>query len=225
MRATKRAAVVAASVMAAVAGSAAVGIAALAREGVCLHRLGLFGLHADPAAAPGGAMAGMAGMPMPAMAMAPGAPCPIVTGAAMAAGLLYLAALVAIAIMRPRPAEIAFAAARLVLGVGFVPRTLTIAAIAAVPLGGAIVMDGTSTLTAATAAVFLGLCAALLALLAGTAARVTLAFACRLAGALLAPRWLPPAGARAAFVPVPAASIAAGVRLARRRPSRAPPLR
>ncbi len=78
MRQLDRARGAALTVLAAVAGTASVGIAALAREGVCLHRLGLFGLR--PPAEP---MAGMAGM----TAAAP-APCPILVGAGLAAGAL-----------------------------------------------------------------------------------------------------------------------------------------
>ena len=219
MRKSDRARGAALTVLAAVAGTASVGIAALAHEGVCLHGLGLFGRPADP----------MAGMSMGGMTMdtTMSGPCPILLGAALAAGALYLIALVAILALRPRPAELAVASARLILGVRFAPMAAALAAIGAVPLGAALVMDGTTAGVAPyVAAAFLLACAALCAGALTGAARVILSLARRLVVAMLAaPRWLSPGAdapwlGRRALVPV-----AAGVRLVRRRPSRAPPLR
>ena len=219
MRKSDRARRAALTVLAAVAGTASVGIAALAHEGVCLHGLGLFGRPVEPTA--GMSMGGMT------MDTTMSGPCPILLGAALAAGALYLIALVAILALRPRPAELAVASARLILGVRFAPMTAALAAIGAVPLGAELVMDGTTVGVAPYVAVaFLLACAALCAGALTGAARVILSLARRLIVAMLAaPRWLSPgAGApwlgRRALVPV-----AAGVRLVRRRPSRAPPLR
>jgi hypothetical protein len=201
------------------AGTASVGIAALAREGVCLHRLGLFGLQPTEA---------MAGMNMAGMTMdtAMSGPCPILVGAALAAGALYLVALVAVLVLRPRPAELAFASARLILGVRFAPMAAALAVIGAVPLGAALAMDGAAGSVPFVATAFLVACAALCAVMLTGAAKVILSFAQRLVVALLAaPRWLTPGSnapwlGRRALVPIPA-----GVRLVRRRPSRAPPHR
>ncbi len=218
MRQSDRARGAALTVLAAVAGTASVGIAALAREGVCLHHLGLFGHPAEP----------MAGMSMAGMTMdtTVSGPCPILVGAALAAGALYLVALVAVLLLRPRPAELAVASARLVLGVRFAPMAAALAAIGAVPLGAALIMDGTGGAAPYVAALFLLACALLCAGALMGAARMILSLARRLVVALLAPpRWLTPgSGAprlcHGALVPIPA-----GVRLVRRRPSRAPPLR
>jgi hypothetical protein len=220
MRKSDRARGAALTVLAAVAGTASVGIAALAREGVCLHHLGLFGLQPTE--------------PMPGMTMAPGmmmdttasGPCPILLGAALAAGALYLVALVAILALRPRPAELAVASARLILGVRFAPMAAALAAIGAVPLGAALAMDGAAGAAPYVAAAFLLACAALCAGALTGAAKLILSLARRLVVAMLAPpRWLSPGAGtpwrgRRALVPIPA-----GVRLVRRRPSRAPPLR
>ncbi len=215
-----RARIAAPAVVAAIAGTAAVGVAALAREGVCVHRLGWFGLR--PLAAH--ASAGMPGMDMSAAA-AP-APCPILVGAAILAAVLYAAAIVTIVVTRPSASELAFAAARLVAGTRFVPLATALGAIAAVPLGGLLVMDGAEVTTPYVAAVFLALAAILGAALLHAAARVTLAFGRRLVDALLAaPSWVARNLATprtAAYCVVP---VRPGARLARRRPSRAPPLR
>ncbi|HEX3467531.1 MAG TPA: hypothetical protein VHT05_05580 [Candidatus Elarobacter sp.] len=225
MRRTDRARAAAPAVLAAVAGTASVGIAALARAGVCLHRLGWFGLHAPAAPLSGMSMPGMV-MPAAGSAAATSGPCPILSVAALAAGALYLAALIVVLALRPRPAELAFAAARLVVGLRLGPLTAALAAIAAVPLGGALLMDGAPGITPYLAAIFLAACAALGAGVLIALSRFVLSFAHRLVVALLAPpaRLAPGAGApwlgRRALVPVPA-----GVRLARRRPSRAPPIR
>jgi hypothetical protein len=221
MRQSDRARGTALTVLAAVAGTASVGIAALAREGVCLHRLGVFGLQSTE--------------PMPGMSMAPGmamdatasAPCPILFGAALVAGALYLIALGAILVLRPRPAELALASARLILGVRFAPMAAALAALGAVPLGAALMMDGAAGAAPYVAAAFLVACAVLCAGALIGVAKLVLSFAHRFVVALLAaPRWLTPGGDdapwldRRVLVPMPA-----GARLVRRRPSRAPPLR
>lgn len=218
MRKSGRARLAALTVLAAVAGTASVGIAALVREGVCLHRLGLLGLHAP--AEP------MAGMSMPGMAMgASPAPCPILLGAAAIAAALYLVALGAIVVLRPRAADLAFASARLVLSCRSAPIAVALAAIGAVPLGAALMMDGAGGAAPYVAAIFLVVCAALCAGVLTASAKLVLSFARRLVIRLLAAARLisdarGPLPARPMLVPVPA-----GVHLVWRRPSRAPPLR
>ncbi|MBV8748536.1 MAG: hypothetical protein JO103_02355 [Candidatus Eremiobacteraeota bacterium] len=228
MRTTDRARLAALALLAAVAGSASVGIAALARQGVCLHRLGLFGLQPPAAPTPMVGMAGMtmAGMTMPAAPVAASGPeCPILLGAALAAAVLYLVALVAIAILRPRPAELAVVSARFVVGLRLVPLTALLALIGAVPLGAALVMDGgAGGLVPLVAAVFLTAAALLGALALLGAARLVLAFARRLVVALVAAFRLLLPGADAPWLDLSdPLLVPAGVRLARRRPTRAPP--
>jgi len=221
MRTRDRARFAAPAVLAAVAGTAAVGVAALAREGVCVHRLGWFGLR--PPAVPA---TPMAGMPMPGMEMSgTNAPCPILVGAAIVAALLYVAALVAIVATRPRPSDLAFAAARIVVGVRLLPLAFALGAIAAVPFGALVVMDGGGAAVAFAGAVFLALSALLGAATLTALARVTLAFARRLVDALLAAPWVPRDRATPGRFVLHTVPARAGVRLARRRPSRAPPLR
>jgi len=225
MRQSDRARGTALTVLAAVAGTASVGIAALAREGVCLHRLGVFGLQPTDAMA-GMNMPGTMSMPGMPMGTAGAAPCPILVGAALIAGALYLVALLAALVLRPQPAELAYASARLVLGIRFAPLALALAAIGAVPLGAALAMDGSAGAVPPVAAVFLVACAVLCAGALTGVAKLILSFARRLVVALLAvPRWLAPGAdapwlGRRALIAIPA-----GVRLVRRRPSRAPPLR
>lgn len=205
------------AVLAAVAGTASVGIAALARAGLCLHQLGLFGRQPAP----------MAGMDMGGMTMdtATAAPCPILMGAAAFAAALCLAALVAVVVQRRRASEVAVASARLVLGLRFAPTTGLLTAVGAIPLTAMLVLDGaTSGIAPYVAGLALLGCALACAATLIAVAKLILAFARRFVIALLAaPRWLLPGSdapwlSRAAFVP-----ISAGTRLVRRRPSRAPP--
>jgi hypothetical protein len=220
MRQPDRARLVAPALLAAVAGSASVGIAALAREGLCFHRLA--GLTRTDAI-PGMAMdsAAMAGMASPA----PMAPCPILLWAALAAGVLYLLAIVAVAMARPSAGEIALATARLVLGIRFAPLAALLVIAGAVPLGATIVVEGHAGTVLLVAVAFVVLAAGLAAYTLLGTARFVVAFARRIAGALAAGfRLLVPGAdtpwlARRDLVLVPA-----GVRLVRRRPSRAPPL-
>lgn len=220
MRNIVRARFVALTVLAAVAGSAAVGIAALAREGLCLHRL------AGQAAASGGMarMPGMPGMAMDAGAGATGGPCPILIAAAIVAAVLYLLALAAIAVARPSAAEVALTSARIVLGTRFAPLAALITAVGAVPLAAALVIDGNLGATALVAAAFLLAAAAVVAAALLATARLIVSFARRLFTALAAAfrLLLPGADAPWLLVRVPV-RVSAGVRLARRRPSRAPP--
>jgi hypothetical protein len=219
MRKLDQARVSALAVLAAVAGMAAVGIAALARAGLCLHQLGLLGRHPAP----------MAGMTMGGVAMdtTVTAPCPILLGAAAVAALLCAAAAVAVLVLRPRASSVALDSARLVLGVRLGPMTALLAAIGAVPLWAALACDGaTAGIAPYVAALALLVCAAAAAGVLTVAAKLILVFARRLVGALLAsPRLLRPGSdapwlGRVALVPIPS-----GTRLVRRRPSRAPPTR
>jgi len=239
MRMLDRARTVALALLAAAAGSAAVGIAALAHAGLCLHRMGLFGLsHTPPAAA---AMHGMSGMAMPGMtgmtmampapmamspdAMAAGAPCPVLLGASVAAALLYAVAVAAILVTRPSASAVALSSARLILRLRFAPLATLLAAVAAVPVGATVIIDGTPGVAIAVLGglVVIGAAALGASALLG-AARIVLAFARRLVVAivqalqLLVPGGDGPRALRPAATPLPA-----GVRLVRRRPSRAPP--
>lgn len=210
MQTPDRARLVAPALLAAVAGSASVGIAALAREGLCFHRL--TGL-ARPDAMPG--------MSMEPAAMAP---CPILLWAALVAGVLYLLAVGAVALARPSAAEIALATARLVLGIRFAPLAALLVVAGAVPLGATIAVEGHAGAVLLAAAAFVVLAALAVAFLLLGAARFVVAFARRVAGAIAAAfRLLVPGGdtpwlARRELVLIPA-----GARVLRRRPSRAPP--
>jgi len=224
MRTSTRARNVALALLAAVAGSASVGVAALARAGICLHRLGLFGLHA-PASAARAMDAGMAGMP--GMAMAPAAPCPILIGVALFGALCYLAALAALLAARPSPRELALISARVVCGIRFAPLAAVIALVGAVPVGAMIVADGVPAPAGiAIAVAFLTAAALVAASVLWALARVIVASARRFVVALLAALRLcvehagAPLRRRRQLVPV-----SAGVLIARRRPSRAPPVR
>ena len=197
----------------AVAACVAAGVAALAREGVCIHHLS--GLAPDGAA-------GMPGMTMSGDTMS--GPCPILVAAAAVAALLCLGALVALAVLRPPAADVALASARIVLGLQAGRLTALLAVTAAIPLGAALVMEGSfSALAGGVAAVVLIATALLSALALRSVARVVVAFARRLAGALAVAFALAPnLDAPWRLAPDPML-VHAGVRLARRRPSRAPP--
>lgn len=207
------------AVLAAVAGTAAVGSAALARAGLCLHQLGLLGQRPAP----------MAGMSMGGVAMdtTVTSPCPILLGTGALAAVLCVAAAVAILVRRPHASSVAVDSARLVLGVRLGPMTALLAAIGAVPLWAALACDGaTAGIAPYIAALALLVCAAAAAGVLTAIAKLVLAFARRLVVALLAsPRLLRPGSdapwfGRVALVPIPT-----GTRLVRRRPSRAPPTR
>ena len=203
-------------ILAAVTATAAVGVAALARTGaaLCGHRV--FVHHHDP----GMVMSGMA-------AAAPGAGgvCPILLyGAAVAAALCLLAVLV-LASSRAGASVMVVAAARWIAAIPAAPLTGTLALAGAAPLVAILATEGgVGGLPAlgALAALLAGAFACALAL--ALAARVVLAFARRVAVALTAAFKLlgPGAGAMWTVAGDPLL-VPAGVRLARRRPSRAPP--
>ena len=204
--------------LAAVAATTAMGVAALARTGaaLCGHRV--LAHHHDPAMA----MAGMAGAAAPA---ADGI-CPILLyGAAVAAALCVLAVFVLVASSEGAPALLV-AAARRVACVSVGPLTGAIGLAGAVPLGLILASEGgVAGLPAlgALAALLAGAFASAFAL-AG-AARVVLAFARRLVVAIVAAfRLLVPGAYAPWLVARQPLLVPAGVRIARRRPSRAPPV-
>jgi hypothetical protein len=233
---TDRARFGALSVLAAVAGLVAVGVAALARAGICLHRLGWLGADAQQAMPP---MAGMTppgmtppGMTMPGMAMGdgpmpPDMMCPVLLWASLVAGILCLFALISLFAMRPRAAAVALVAAHLVTTLRVGPLTALLCLIGSVPLTAATAMDGGFVgLGPLVGAVLLVAAAGLSACALVGVSRIVLSFARRLVGALIASfRLLAPGGAAAAFGIREPLLAPAGVQLARRRPSRAPPLR
>jgi hypothetical protein len=230
MRPSDRARAIGLALLAAISGSASVGIAALARAGFCVHRLGLFGLHprADAMAMPGMDMSGMnaSGMSMPGMAMSDGSPCPILMGVAAFGALSYIVALIALIVVRPSMRELAVTSARLVAGVRFAPLALILALVGAVPIGAMIVADGTPAAGGiAIASVFLAAGAVVLAAVLAGAARVVLAFARRVVVAWLTVLRLLAADAAALLLPRRRALVPVRIRAARRRPSRAPPVR
>jgi hypothetical protein len=225
MQPSDRARAIALALLAAISGSASVGIAALARAGFCVHRLGLFGLQprADAMAMPG---MNMAGVSMPGMAMSDGSPCPILIGVAAFGALSYVVALIALVLVRPSLRELALTSARLVAGVRFAPLACILALVGAVPIGAMIVADGTPVAGGvAVASVFLAAGAVVLAAVLISAARVTLAFARRIVVALLTVLRLLAADAATLLLPRRRALVPVRVRAARRRPSRAPPVR
>ena len=218
MRRVERARFAALALLAAVAGSASVGIAALASEGLCLHRLGLFGLHAEPASG--------AALPLLAMPADAGAPCPVLITAAAGAAILYVLALAAIVFARPSASDLAFTSARIVLGVRFAPLALVLTIVGAVPLGAAMLLDGSPpAITAFIAAAFSCVAAVLIVAVLRFCANAVLAFAIRLAASIIALFRLLVPGADAPWLalhdPLP---VAAGVVLGERMRSRAPPV-
>jgi hypothetical protein len=213
------------SILAAVAGLAAVGVAMLARAGICLHRLGWLGSSEHEHQM----MPGMAGMAMPGMgadgATAPGAICPAMLYASAVAAVLCLFALVSLVAMRPRPSLVAIAAARIVLALRLGPLTALLYLAGAVPLAFAIAMDGMLIGPAPlVGGSLLFVAAALGALALIGIARTVMAFARRLAVALATVFRLLVPGADAPWAPwYEPLLVSAGVGIARRRPSRAPP--
>ncbi|HZO95567.1 MAG TPA: hypothetical protein VFB22_17595 [Candidatus Baltobacteraceae bacterium] len=217
MRSGRRDRLTGIALVAALAGSFAVAAAALARAGVCIcaFRLTWHGVQ-------------IAGDPDRSGALAAGvAPlCPVLVWAAAAAGGLYLLALVCLLALRASPREMAVASARLVLRCGLVPRAALIAAAAAPPVGALVLSDGLpDAALLALAAGFVVLLSLFGAVAAALAARIVVAFARRFVVALVrALRLLlaPPHAPR--LVLLSEAPAACGVALARRRPSRAPPV-
>ncbi len=207
--------------LAATAATAAVGVAALARAGAGLCDRRLLGHHHAATA-----MAHHAGMTMP-VAPAEGV-CPILVYAGLVAAALCLFALGALVAGRARPGPVAAAAARLVLGLRLGRLTALLGLAGGVPLAAISISEqglrlGGPAALAALAALAGGALLAALALV-GTA-RALLALTRRLVGALAAAFRLLVPGADAPWAPRRALVLApAGVRLARRRPSRAPPV-
>jgi hypothetical protein len=202
MRNRDRARRAAPALFAALAGSAALAIAVLAATGahVCHH------------AEAGGAGEGL---------------CPtLIFAAALASGLCLLS-LAAFVRVRSQDPGVLTATARLVAGARLGPLTAAVGIAGALPLVAILAMDGgLSGVPALAALAALAGGALLTALGLVAAARLVLAFAERLVvAALAALRLFDPGGeARWALVPDPP-FVPAGVRLARRRPSRAPPVR
>jgi hypothetical protein len=199
----------------AVAATAAVGVAALARTGaaLCGHRVLVH--HHEPAMA----------MSATAVASPEAGICPILLyGAAVAAALCVLAVVVLAASRRDAPAVVV-AVAYWIAGARVAPLTAAIGIAGAVPLALILATEGGiggRPALGAVAALLAGAFASALSL-AG-AARVVLAFARRLAVAVAASfRLLVPGAGAPWLVAAQPLLVPAGVRLARRRPSRAPP--
>lgn len=215
------------TILAAVAGMVAVGVAMLARAGICFHRLGWLG-SGDHAMMP---MPGMDGMAMPGMSASgptpPGTMCPILLYASIVAGVLCLFALVSLLAMRLPASTVALAAARIVLALRFGPLAALLFVAGSVPLTLAIAMDGDLLGPAPlVGGLFLIFAAGLSALALIGIARTVMAFARRLVVALATVFRLLIPGADAPWTPLrEPLLVPAGVRLARRRPSRAPPVR
>ena len=217
---TGRARFAALAVLAAVAGLAATGLAAFAQAGgaFCGHRVVLAVHHH--------AMGAMAGMPVTAAPDAEGI-CPCIVYAAAVAALLCLFALVALAGARTGAPAVLLQAARLIAGLRLAPLTAGLGLAGAVPLAAILATDGVPVGGAAFAVVAALLGGALLTALAlSAAARFAVALARRIVVALAAAFRLFVPGADAPWTPRRAPVLVfAGVRLARRRPSRAPPYR
>lgn len=213
------------TILAAVTGMVAVGVAMLARAGICLHRLGWFGPGEHEM------MPGMDGMSMAGMsssgATPPASMCPVLLYASIVAAVLCVFALVSLLAMRPQASSVAVAAARIVLRLRFGPLTALLFAAGSIPLTLAIAMDGGLLGPAPlVGGVLLVVAAGMSALALIGIARAVLAFARRLVVALATVFRLLVPGADAPWTPLrEPLLVPAGVRLARRRPSRAPPLR
>ncbi len=119
----------------------------------------------------------------------------------------------------------ALASARLVLRCGLLPRSASIAAAAALPIGALILADGVpDAVLIAVAGAFVLVLSLFGAVAATLAARIVLGFARRIVVALVRALRLVAARPRAPRLPLLSETPAAcGVALARRRPSRAPP--
>ena len=214
---------IALGLLAAVAGGAALGIAVLAAAGahVCHRHVALAHVHA--------LATGMHGaMPIPG-AEAPDADeglCPVLVYAAAVAAGLYLLALAGLIGLRAKLPSALTAAARMVAGFRLAPLTAALGLAGAVPLAAILALDGGLAGLPALAAVGALVAGAFLSALAlAGAARLVLALARRLVFALIAVlRLLAPGGERTwAGLRQPVFAVAAA-RLARRRPSRAPPV-
>lgn len=230
MRTLARARIIALALLAAVAGSASVGVAALARAGLCIHRLGIFGLHAVPASQPMGGMV----MPMSGMSEiwmghpSPDGPipCPILVGIAAFGALCYVVAVIALFVLRPSVRELTLSSARLVGAARLGPLAGMLALAGAIPVGAMIVADGMpAPAEIAVAGIFLVAAALLAAGILLALARIVLVFARRIVVALLSTLRLDALAPRTLRLHLRPALVPAGVLIARRRPSRAPPIR
>jgi hypothetical protein len=221
MRTTNGARPLALGLLAAVAGAAALGVAVLAAAGahVCHHEvLG----HTHAALAGGVSGLGLAASdPEGAEGL-----CPILVFAAGLAAGLCLLALLALAHVRSRNPAVLRAAARLVAAQRLAPLTAAVGLAGAAPLGAILALDG--GLSGVPAFVALGALVAgalLTALALAGAARLVLALAERLVVVLTAVlRVLAPGAGAAWATAADPLLVPAGVQLARRRPSRAPPV-
>lgn len=206
------------AILAAVAGTVSVGIAVLAHAGLCLHRLGWFG-------SPDSGMAAMPGMSATGT-MAPGTLCPALLYASLVAGILCLFALIVLVAMRPCASRAAVTAARVIVGLRVGPLTGLLCLAGSVPLTVALAVDGDLVGTGPLiGAPLLLLAAALSAFALVGCARAVLALARRLVVTIIAAfQLLAPSAQTPWFALRTPILVAAGVRLARRRPSRAPPV-
>src|ERR1700681_4556727 len=221
MRTTKGARPRALGLLAAVAGTAALGIAVLAAAGahVCHHAVLA---HAHPALA--GGISGL-GPHAPDPEEAEGL-CPILVYAAgLAAGLCLLIVL-AVVRARSRHPALLTAAVRLLAAQRLGPLTAAGGLARLLPLAAILALDGGVGGTPALVALAALVAGALLSSLAlESAARAVLAVAERLVVVLAAVlRLLAPRGATAWARLSDPLLVPSGVRLARHRPSRAPPV-
>ncbi|MBV8367695.1 MAG: hypothetical protein JO036_02010 [Candidatus Eremiobacteraeota bacterium] len=220
MRKQDRARRAAPALFAALAGSAALAIAVLAATGahVCHHAV-----SSGPAMIAGR----MTGMGLPQAGQAGEGLCPVlIFAAALAAGLALLSLLAFVRLRAQEPAVLT-AVARLVAGQRLAPLTACVGLAGALPLLAILSLDGGLAGIPALAALAALTGGALLSALGlAAAARLVLALAERLVIAVFAALRLFARGGEAPWKLVPdPLFVPAGVRLARRRPSRAPPVR
>ena len=219
MRTTKEARARALGLLAAVAGTAALGIAVLAAAGahVCHHTVLA---HAHPALA-----GGITGVALSAPDPDAEGLCPILVYAAgLAAGLCLLIVL-AVVRARSRHPALLTAAVRLLAAQRLGPLTAAVGLAGLLPLAAILALDGGVGGTPALVALAALVAGALLSSLAlESAARAVLAVAERLVVVLAAVlRLLAPRGATAWARLSDPLLVPSGVLLARHRPSRAPP--
>ncbi|HEY0395248.1 MAG TPA: hypothetical protein VGD01_12200 [Candidatus Elarobacter sp.] len=221
MRTSGRARFAALSVLAAAAGAVALLLAVLAHAGfhVCAHQL-TAAQHAGHDVALAGGATGVE-----LAADAEEGVCPIVLYCAAVAAALALLSILTLAASRATAPAALLAAARAVDRVRLAPLTGLLALAGLAPLAAILAGEGLPSGLPALAALAALLTGAFLGAVAiGGSARVVLAFARRVAVAIAAAFELlvPGEGARWSLGPEPLL-VAAGVRCARRRPSRAPP--
>jgi hypothetical protein len=206
------------ALLAAVAGTAAVGLAVLAQAGgaFCSHRVVLT-VHQHATSA-------MSGMPAAADA---GGVCPCILYAAAVAATLCLIALIALAGAKTGAPSVLMQAARFVAGLRLAPLSVGLGVAGAIPLAATLASDGVPAGWPALVVVAALVTGALLTALALSAsARFVVTLARRLVVALAAAFRLLVPGDDAPWTPRRGpVLVTAGVRPARRRPSRAPPIR